>query len=95
MSSRWGDSQRDRDALDRHITGNYGEDQFRDDDIGREIAEGMGAGPNLTKGEWLEIWWTLMVFPNQYNADARRKIEAYLDKPYKRLHAELRENRNA
>lgn len=33
---RWGDSQRDRDALDRHITGNYGEDQFRD-----EIADGM------------------------------------------------------
>lgn len=29
MSDRWGDSQRDRDALDRHITGNYGEDQFK------------------------------------------------------------------
>ena len=29
MSEKWGDSQRDRDALDRHITGNYGEDQFK------------------------------------------------------------------
>jgi hypothetical protein len=25
-------NQRERDALDRHITGNYGADQFRDED---------------------------------------------------------------
>ena len=26
-------NQRERDALDRHITGNYGEDQLREDNI--------------------------------------------------------------
>jgi DNA-directed RNA polymerase specialized sigma24 family protein len=31
MISRGFDTQRERDALDRHITGNYGEDFFRED----------------------------------------------------------------
>lgn len=36
MSERWGDSRRDRESLDRHITGNYGKDQFRDKPNWRE-----------------------------------------------------------
>lgn len=31
MSQRWGDSRQDRESLDRHITGNYGEDQYHED----------------------------------------------------------------
>lgn len=33
--------RREREALDRHITGNYGEDQFRDDDDERLVGEGQ------------------------------------------------------
>lgn len=38
-------TQRDRDALDRHITGNYGEDQFKEnaDDELDELEEMMDA----------------------------------------------------
>lgn len=31
-------SKRDRDALDRHITGNYGEDQLRNEDTDEDIS---------------------------------------------------------
>lgn len=33
----WPTTQRERDSLDRHITGNFGEDQFRDEAEGPDI----------------------------------------------------------
>ena len=71
MSEHWGDSQRDRDALDRHITGNYGEDQLQSDDE-KLLAVATDAGllppemrhtvvrehghPHL-KGGWITLNW--------------------------------------
>ncbi len=40
-------NQRERDNLDRWITGNYGEDQFRDEDNQCDGSGWKGAGPPI------------------------------------------------
>jgi hypothetical protein len=47
----WPDTQRERDDLDRHITGNYGEDEYKD------CVECAGCGTlthNIQPGEYCE-----------------------------------------
>lgn len=77
-------SKRERDALDRHITGNYGEDQIRDD------GDAVRLTPDMTPGQACHIMldtlisefetseWPIGVFVVTGNKDGQGTVHSIL-----------------